>query len=366
MKFIKLALLLVLATSLLSACKRGINLEDSNPVTDEEADRIFLGATEQASWRLLLDDDNNNFTLENRREPDSTSTRYALDGRFSTNSDGWLELDINSLLDEEIDQELIFGIAIADQTLALHPFTNVDDEWVVLIEADDCPASDTNGLAMMLNRPSLATADDVSWISEYNYDESQQRFTFSNGIALDASFTIQDSFSQDSGNCADGFVQRNAGNHYISGSSNLLELDNAVISDGYTRAFGLPSAETLIAVDDMDAQNYIGLIRDFAQPSDAIRVTAACTLGLCQISDGAGFNLQLRLQDDNLNLNDIPGVVTATLTNPTNNLSSTRAICAAYTDIDSTARDQSLLLCSGQSLSNNQNPIQILLSASAN
>lgn len=366
MKYIRLLVILAAAIASLSACKRGFNIEEDAPVETEDADRIFLGANESTSWRLLIDDDNDTFTLENNSSPNSASSRYTLNGDFETTDDGWLQLNLNSSLNTEVDNDQILGIAIGETAIVLEPFTNVNDEWVPLVLSDDCPSNDLSGLAVMLNRPSNTTDDDASWIAQYTYDVSETRFEFTNGIALDPDFTSSNIFNQSSDTCTEGYVARSLGDHYLGNGASLAELDNATVNnDGYTRALGL-SSRALDALEDLNSDNYVGLVREFATPDDAFNISASCTSGVCDIRLNDTPTFELSLQDSNRNLDGIDGVITAQLRDVRTSVSvlpTTRAICMANSDIDTSSNTQQILLCTAQSPSNIESPLQILLSS---
>lgn len=374
--------ILFMALFVLSACQRGFDLEEDDPIEEGEADRIFIGANEQASWKLLLDDDTLTFTLEKRLNPGSSSELYTLNGNFSYTTEHWLELDISSDLESDITDDVFYGIEISDHALVLEPFTNVDDEWVPMVSTTSCPSSDLGGLAMFLNQPSDANSSSVIWVSEFDYDVSEELLEYSDGVALDENLTVQPSVIQLSDNCSDGYVQRSAGDHYLGDASTLIELDDDIASDGYTRAFSLPSKSLDTAVE-FNNDDYIGLVRDMADPSDFYRVSASCNAGVCDIQRSGTSVFNLNLPESGINYDNIDGVISGTLDDAEGLLVSTRVVCMAHDNLEppssfnteeasdtstpSTSADdeedyQMYLMCTAQSLSDNSAPLQLLLS----
>ncbi len=361
MKTLSLVSLCLLTAVSLSSCKRGFELETTTTIDQENADRTFVGANEQASWRLLLDDVDDNFSLENLNNPGSSTDNYTLNGSFSTNDAGWMELEINSDRDDEVDTDLIYAIEIGDHAIILKSFTNVDSEWIPMVATTDCPTSNLSGLSIMLNRPADTNLATVPWLTEFSYEDDDELLEYANGVALDADFSLQETFFQESDDCTDGYVQRSAGDQYLGDSATLVEIDDDdVAALGYTRAFSLPSF-SLDSLEELDSLDYIGMVRDFGDEGD-YRVTATCISGVCELVNSGSAVLQLTLLDSGLNYLNIDGVVLASIQDPTGAFADTRAVCMTHPDIDDSDDIQQFMMCSAQSLSDSAASLQIILS----
>lgn len=349
----------------LSSCKRGFELSETVTVDETTADEILLGATEGASWQILLREEGDDFTINKKSSPSSSSNEYTLNGDYSTRN-GWMTFEIQSALPNTISETTFYGLQLAGSAVVIFPFEDSDQEWLPLVYTDGCPPSDIRGNAMMINRPAIATQDDVTWMSGFQYDTNADAFNFENGVALDTSFAPQGDFTQDTGNCTDGYVSRSAGDHYLGDHAVLLELDDATTDeDGYTRVLSLPEGEINV-LSDIDDQDYVGMLRNFASPDDSYRVSANCSNGSCQIFRDTALNFVLTLDEANLNYNSTQGLITGELRDQINNLlPATPAVCMINPDLDNSSNTTKVIACTAQAPSDNRSTIQILLAASS-
>ena len=343
--FMARLLLMLACTFALSACRLGFEFDDSS----SESGDIYSGPSDNASWRLNLDNNGFGFTLT-KRPRIGGNISYQVRGTFETLDTGLLQLSITtSPLPNEIPGAEIIALQLDDNAIMIYPFENGENEFIALVPGDECPSADLRGNAIFYDKAEDASSDEQSFFGLFRYSINSTQLRLQDGIALTDDYTRQNEESIDSDECSNGTVELDAGDHYLNTEGSVVELDN----NPYGRVLSLP-AGNVSTLSDMDG-SYAGFARKYSTTEEVSYASAECSDGVCNVffeRDPSNFvqtNNPYRFDFDDDSAIPEQGFLTGTLTRNENGGIQANLLCTAHTDLDSSSATLKLLACLGQS-----------------
>lgn len=263
---------------LVGSCDTGFELTES---TDN--DTVYLGPTENASWRLILDEDGESFRLQKRSSPSSENNEFSMSGDYSTLPTGFTEFVIRSGRNSEISASELPALPIGEDGFVFFPFIENSNALIAFISTDTCPQSDVRGNALFLDRDSDTALTENFWISSFQYDVRRNQAEYSNAVSLDDNFSpLGDALEQTGGDCIDGVAEADSGDHYLSTRSAIIELRDTFSDDAYARSLTTRS-RVISEILDFDSTSYVGFVHDQNAPDTSYLVSADCNNGFCTI-----------------------------------------------------------------------------------
>jgi len=352
-------LTLALGLTFFTACKTGFQLAD-----ESENDTIYRGPSENASWRLVLSDDGESFRLQKRDNPRIETSQYALSGDYATLDTGFTEFVVNSGSASELSTNRLPAIKVGDDSFVFFPFTDNQSELIALIPTETtCPSTDVRANALFLDRDSDTSDAANFWLSSFRYDVSQNQAQFSDATALDNAFSLLGDQDFNGGTCLEGAAEDDAGDHYLSTRSSIIEIKDFFADDSYARAFATRS-RIINDILDFDSESYVGFLHYQGQPEESYYVSASCDNGICILFreedydelDKNNTTYEIEFDQSNLNYQSINGAAVGTVTS--GNLTS-NAACTLNSNVGSTGTK--FIMCNAQAPDDTSSLITLVL-----
>ncbi|WP_370980405.1 hypothetical protein [Agaribacterium sp. ZY112] len=342
-----------------SACKLGFE-ENENPKDKSE----YSGPSEGAWWLLSFSGDTNGYDLKKYSSASSSIVVYTVSGQFERLDNGFVRFNVSTSTDNAGIGEFIGGIELGENAFVLYPFESGADELIPLVEKADCPSSDINGTGLFMENTADASSTSVRWVGPFLYSISGKTANLTKGFALDDAFTKSDAENINSATCSDGISLNTGGDHFFASDSAIVEVGKN--GNNYRRLFSLPS-RILNAINSADG-NYAGLLKDFGSPSDETYALAECTNGACEIYkingiEGSKGNSSYTLRfNQELNHDDVPGLITGTLTdNQTTPIGQAgNVLCSVNSALSNGNSSKQLLHCNAQSPTTNSSLLNMI------
>ncbi len=360
MKIIRRFILPAFALSSLIACNTGFELEE-----EDSNDTIYRGPSENASWRLVLDEDGESFRIQKRTSPSDEDNQYAMSGSYTTLETGFTEFSISSGRNSEVTTSDLPAIKIGDDSFVFFPFTEDSNELLALIPTDTCPGSDVRGNALFLDRASDTTSAENFWMSSFQYDVSQNQAEYSDTTALDDAFSpLGDALDQLGGDCTDGYAESDSGDHYLTTRSAIIEINDQFSDDSYTRTFTTRS-RVISDILDYDSEDYVGFVHFQGQPEDSYYVSASCDNGFCSIFqeeeydelEKDDFVFEIEIDQTQLNYQSVNGATIGQIVDEEENQGN--VACTLNSNVGSSSTK--LIMCNAQAPQQNDKLVTLIL-----
>jgi hypothetical protein len=358
MNLMKLLFLTLFALILAACSKPGFDLEDSASEDDEEettSDPSFHGPSEGNQWQLVLDDDDDDFTLR-KFSSSSGALIYTLRGAYTQLDNGFLQLSISDK-PSSISATRIAALRLGERAVIFRAFESSSNDIIALINDSDCPSSDLRSSFIELQSsrdPSGEEDPEVAGaIGLLRYSVSSEVVRLSSSWSLNDELSESNEVNIDSGECAEGIVELDDGDHYLSNqSSAVIERD----TENYSRLLALPSSD-IDALSSLDG-DYVGFLSDMNEPSDSLFISAECSDGLCIVYSETDFSAITRasrfyrfdIAEEEIDSPD-DGLFSSSLVFDNNiDVGEGNMLCLANSDIDSSSSNTTALIaCAAQS-----------------
>ena len=333
---------------LLNACKLGYDLDEDGSSNDENS-RLFHGPSNGAHWELRLDDDND-FRLRKYSAANTSSSEYTVNGTYDTLSSGFLRLTISGARPDDIDDNNLHALELADHSLVFFPFADNEDDLLALIpELESCPSS-SRGNTFFLERSADTLTADNYWVSELRYSFSANEAVLSEGLDPQT-LTAFSEQTRSSSDCESGYAQHSDGTNYLSSDAAILEYANVEPDGSYERLLSV-ERQSITDVNAMDSLDYVGFLRKQAEPDDTQFVSARCSAGECTLYDETDAdNIEqstelytLTLTNDEINLNSTPGIASGQLSAAAST-DTFNAVCVLNSDLDDSTDTIKVMAC---------------------
>ncbi|NKC01763.1 MAG: hypothetical protein GKR90_25140 [Pseudomonadales bacterium] len=301
------------------ACGGGSSSSSSdvaNPVGQDPASTPTRYSGPGSRWDVVLNPDSS-FTIE-RRESMTAPVSLTVNGVYSEQANGFMSLVVSDATGDGAPSAgaEAWGIEIPGFAYFLKP-AGSSSEFISMVMAGECPTNDFvgNWIIMKSRDDADATDADQEFFGVFSYDIETGQASLPAQHALVDGFPGGVNVDLDQGVCAEGMMQVDDAEMYLTRSGGALVHTNVDSDSESSIIFAMPQA-TLPAISDLDNE-YAGLI--FGSAGDTIQpVVVACAAGLCtaDVLD----DVELGTSIDQLQINLVgtldfpdPGVITGTI-----------------------------------------------------
>lgn len=349
MNIIKKSLILVITLSIYSCS--GDN--SSNTTTVNNSKYIGPGSI----WNVVLDNDNNTFNITRQNDINSTIDN-TITGSFAKDSSGFIKMTIeSSTTGTPAVGSITYAVDIPNYAFILK-IDNIDIP-LVMIPSGNCPTSDFNSNALMVNNTDGedATNTNGNFYHTIYLNKSTNEMTFPKAYDLvNHSQQADEDDVIDTSSCENGILQ-------IPEEDSILFFTN---NDGYIAQlingnkeeiiYGL-SQKLITAKSNFDA-DYYGFRYDATNTAKVEAVEFSCTNGVCD-----GKKLGDAVNNININLSNTVDNPATGFINGTINIGSKSGSIACAIDINTNNTTTKLIACIAQSPDDNTELYSLILAS---
>lgn len=283
----------------LSACKAGYSLGGDD---EGEFDGVGGGSNTRAyfgpgsHWELIIDDEDNSFTL-NRSDDPTTEATVKLSGAVFELDNGFTRLSVDVTNGDDggnfNEEDEIAMISISDDMVVLAPPSADEDQLLVLVSADTCPSSNIRGnwITYKLNGNDSPSRSGNAFFGDYQYSTSSYTGFSNNQFNLLDSYDFVDGETFTGAACGKG-LSIGDNHHQYLGSGNAAVVHSLDTADGNNYDFRVVFEAREITNRPDLAGSYAGLLYNGGkgEGSKTKVIDMECdTAGLCAITALADF-----------------------------------------------------------------------------